>query len=165
MSSDDGTLGWQEHTRLTACLSGAFCPFRLDGLRHICASKSKNHSKIHRCRVQSSFAGAEKRSDDEKTAGNTLCISKKAHKIRAQIIRLGADRHLFRVSHEKVTRACLKNDRTPNCRIFLRRSALIFLAIHKVFPRKIALIGAKIPCHLCIPLFFKQALVYYKRNQ
>ena len=26
--------------------------FRLDGLRHICASKAKNHSKIHRCQVQ-----------------------------------------------------------------------------------------------------------------
>ena len=51
-------------------------PFRLDGLRHIFASKAKNHSKIHCCQVQSSFAGAEKRPDDEKTAGNTLCIFK-----------------------------------------------------------------------------------------
>ena len=50
--------------------------FRLDGLRHIFVSKSKNHSKIHRCQVQSSFGEAEKRPDDEKAAGNTLCIGK-----------------------------------------------------------------------------------------
>ena len=50
--------------------------FRLDGLRHICASKNKNRTKIHRCQVQSSFGEAEKRPDDEKAAGNTLCISK-----------------------------------------------------------------------------------------
>ena len=31
---------------------GAFCPFRLDGLRHICDSKTKNHTKIHHCQVQ-----------------------------------------------------------------------------------------------------------------
>ena len=37
---------------------------------------AKNHSKIQSCQVQSSFAVAEKRSDDEKTAGNTLCIYK-----------------------------------------------------------------------------------------
>jgi len=70
------TLGCQERTRLTACLSGAFCPFRLDGLRHICDSKTKNHSKIQSCQVHSSFAGAEKRSCNEKPAGNTLCIAK-----------------------------------------------------------------------------------------
>ena len=46
------TISWQEHTRLTVRLSGAFCPFRLDGLRHICDSKAKNHSKIHHCQVQ-----------------------------------------------------------------------------------------------------------------
>ena len=40
------------------------------------ASKTKNHTKIHRCQVQSSFAVAEKRSDDEKAAGNALCIYK-----------------------------------------------------------------------------------------
>ena len=50
--------------------------FRLDGLRHICVSKVKNHTKIHRCQVQSSFGEAEKRPDDEKAAGNTLCIGK-----------------------------------------------------------------------------------------
>ena len=52
------------------------CAFRLDGLRHICASKNKNRTKIHRCQVQSSFAGAERRPDDEKAAENTLCICK-----------------------------------------------------------------------------------------
>ena len=50
--------------------------FRLDGLRHIFVSKSNNHSQIHRCQVQSSFGEAEKRPDDEKAAGNTLCIGK-----------------------------------------------------------------------------------------
>ena len=50
--------------------------FRLDGLRHICASKAKNRTKIHHCQVQSSFAEAERRSDDEKAAENTLCICK-----------------------------------------------------------------------------------------
>ena len=55
---------------------GTFCPFCLDGLRHICVSKAKNHSKIQSCQVRSSFAGAEMRSSNEKPAGNTLCIGK-----------------------------------------------------------------------------------------
>ncbi len=54
-------------------VSRAFC---LDGLRHICVSKVKNCTKIHRCQVHSSFDGAERRPDDEKAAGNTLCICK-----------------------------------------------------------------------------------------
>mgnify|MGYP006918499147 CR=1 FL=1 len=33
----------------------------------------------------------------------------------------------------------MKNSKTPNWRIFFRRSALIFLAIHKVLLRQIAL--------------------------
>ena len=40
------------------------------------SQKVKNHTKIHRCQVQSSFGEAEKRPDDEKAAGNTLCIGK-----------------------------------------------------------------------------------------
>jgi len=55
---------------------GAFCPFRLDGRQPVCDSKTKNHTKIHHCQVRSSFAGAEKRSGNEKPAGNTLCIAK-----------------------------------------------------------------------------------------
>jgi hypothetical protein len=43
-------------------------------------------------------------------------------------------------------RPCLKNVKTPKRRTFFRRSALIFLAIHKVWLRQIALIGEKISC-------------------
>ena len=42
------------------------------------------------------------------------------------------------------TRPCLKNVKTPKRRTFFRRSALIFLAIHKVWLRQAALIGEKI---------------------
>ena len=38
----------------------------------------------------------------------------------------------------------LKNVKTPKRRIFFHHSALIFLAIHKVWLRQIALIGEKI---------------------
>ncbi len=41
------TIDQQGQTRLTACLSGAFCPFRLGGRQPACVSKAKNHSKIH----------------------------------------------------------------------------------------------------------------------
>ncbi|MEY8261936.1 hypothetical protein [Oscillibacter sp. 1-3] len=49
--------------------------------------------------------------------------------------------------------SCLKKVKTPKRRIFFRRFALIFLAIHKVCQRQIALIGKKISrrcafCHL-----------------
>ena len=53
-----------------------FCSFRLDGLRHICGSKSKNHSEIQSRQVQSSFAGAEMRSGNEKHAADTCCLGK-----------------------------------------------------------------------------------------
>ena len=53
----------------------------------------------------------------------------------------------------KSTRPCLKNVKTPKRRIFFRRFALIFLAIHRVWRRQIALTGKKISrrcvfCHL-----------------
>ena len=57
------------------------------------------------------------------------------------------------------TRACLKNDKTPKGLVFLSHSALLKLDIHKGCLRFRALIAAKIPRHLCILLFFKQALV------
>jgi len=41
-------------------------------------------------------------------------------------------------------RPCLKNVKTPKRRIFSHHSALIFLAIHKVCLRQIALIDEKI---------------------
>ena len=88
------TIAWQGQTRLPACLSGAFCPFRL-GLRQprskgtslgsigenmptqqACVSKTKNHSKIHRWQVQSSFAGAEMCPDKKRPAENTCHIVK-----------------------------------------------------------------------------------------
>ncbi|MBS6347354.1 MAG: hypothetical protein KH443_00945, partial [Oscillospiraceae bacterium] len=40
---------------------------------------------------------------------------------------------------------CLKNVNIPKRRVFFRHTALIFLAIHKVLPRQIALSGEKIP--------------------
>ena len=46
------TIDRQGQTRLTARLSGAFCPFRLAGRQPSGVSKSKNHSKIHRCQVR-----------------------------------------------------------------------------------------------------------------
>ena len=41
-------------------------------------------------------------------------------------------------------RPCLKNVNKPKQRIFFRHTALIFLAIHKVLLRQIALSGEKI---------------------
>ena len=70
------TIDWQGQTRLTACLSGAFCPFRLGGRQPACVSKSKNHSKIHRRQVRSSFAGAEMCPDKKRPAENTCRIVK-----------------------------------------------------------------------------------------
>ena len=88
------TIAWQGQTRLPACLSGAFCPFRL-GLRQprskgtslgsigenmptqpACVLKSKNHSKTHRRQVRSSFAGAEMCPDKKRPAENTCRIVK-----------------------------------------------------------------------------------------
>ena len=88
------TIDWQGQTRLPACLSGAFCSFRL-GLRQprskgtslgsigenmptqqACGSKTKNHSKIHRWQVRSSFAGAEMCPDKKRPAENTCRIVK-----------------------------------------------------------------------------------------
>ena len=43
----------------------------------------------------------------------------------------------------KSTRPCLKNVKTPKRRIFFRRFALIFLAIHRVWRRQIASTGKK----------------------
>ena len=90
----DGTVDRQGQTRLPACLSGAFCSFRL-GLRQprskgtslgsigenmptqqACVSKTKNHSKIHRWQVRSSFAGAEMCPDKKRPAENTCRIVK-----------------------------------------------------------------------------------------
>ena len=70
------TIDWQGQTRLTACLSGAFCSFRLGGRQPACVSKTKNHLKIHRWQVRSSFAGAEMRSDKKRPAENTCRIVK-----------------------------------------------------------------------------------------
>ena len=42
-------------------------------------------------------------------------------------------------------RPCLKNVNMPQRRFFFRHTALIFLAIHKVLPRQIALSGEKRP--------------------
>ena len=53
-----------------------FCSFRLDGLRNICGSKSKNHSEIQSRQVRSSFAGAEMRSGNERHAADTWCLGK-----------------------------------------------------------------------------------------
>src|SRR5699024_8973948 len=44
-----------------------------------------------------------------------------------------------------IPRPCLKNVNMPKRRFFFRHTALIFLAIHKVLPRQIALSGEKIP--------------------
>ena len=70
------TIDWQGQTRLTACLSGAFCPFRLGGRQPACVSKTKNHSKIHRWQVPCSFVGAEMCPDKKRPAENTCRIVK-----------------------------------------------------------------------------------------
>ena len=70
------TIDWQGQTRLTACLSGAFCSFRLGLRQQACGSKTKNHSKIHRWQVRSSFAGAEMCPDKKRPAENTCRIVK-----------------------------------------------------------------------------------------
>ena len=57
-------------------LFGAFCPFHLGGRQPACVSKAKNHSKIHRCQVRSSFAGAEAYPNKESSAENTCRIAK-----------------------------------------------------------------------------------------
>ena len=72
----DATIDWQGQTRLTACLSGAFCSFRLGLRQQACGSKTKNHSKIHRWQVRSSFAGAEMCPDKKRPAENTCRIVK-----------------------------------------------------------------------------------------
>ncbi|MCI9648671.1 MAG: hypothetical protein HFG11_04440 [Oscillibacter sp.] len=43
----------------------------------------------------------------------------------------------------KILRPCLENVKTPKRQPFFRRSALIFLAMHKAWPHQIALIGEK----------------------
>ena len=53
-----------------------FFPFRLGGRRPAFISKNKNHSKIHRRQVRSSFAGAEMCSDEKRPAGNTAVLSR-----------------------------------------------------------------------------------------
>ena len=63
------TIGRQGNARLSACLSGAFRPFRLGGRQPACASKTKNRTKTHRRQVQCSFAGAEMRPDKERPLG------------------------------------------------------------------------------------------------
>ena len=70
------TIDWQGQTRLTACLSGTFCSFRLGLRQQACGSKTKNHSKIHRWQVRSSFAGAEMCPDKKRPAENTCRIVK-----------------------------------------------------------------------------------------
>ena len=70
------TIDWQGQTRLTACLSGAFCSFCLGLRQQACGSKTKNHSKIHRWQVRSSFAGAEMCPDKKRPAENTCRIVK-----------------------------------------------------------------------------------------
>ena len=70
------TIDWQGQPRLTACLSGAFCSFRLGLRQQACGSKTKNHSKIHRWQVRSSFAGAEMCPDKKRPADNTCRIFK-----------------------------------------------------------------------------------------
>ena len=70
------TIARQGQTRLPACLSGAFCPFRLGLRQQACVSKVKNHLKIHCWQVRSSFAGAEMCPDEKKPAENTCRIVK-----------------------------------------------------------------------------------------
>ena len=70
------TIDWQGQTRLTACPSGAFCSFRLGLRQQACGSKTKNHSKIHRWQVRSSFAGAEMCPDKKRPTENTCRIVK-----------------------------------------------------------------------------------------
>ena len=70
------TIDWQGQTRLPACLSGAFCPFRLAGRQPSGVSKTKNHTKIHRWQVRSSFVGAEMCPDKKRPAENTCRIVK-----------------------------------------------------------------------------------------
>ena len=50
-----------------------------------------------------------------------------------------------RLRQFRVSGACLKNVNMPEQRAFFRHTALIFLAIHKVLLRQIALSGEKIP--------------------
>ena len=68
---EDLTVDRQGHNRLSACLFGAFRPFRLGGRQPACASKAKNRTKTHRRQVLRSFAGAEMRPDKERPAGHT----------------------------------------------------------------------------------------------
>ena len=50
-----------------------------------------------------------------------------------------------RLRQFRVSGACLKNVNMPEQRVFFRHTALIFLAIHQVLLRQIALSGEKIP--------------------
>ena len=47
--------------------------FRLDGLRHICVSKAKNHTKIHRCQVQAVLP-RQKSGQTTKRPQGILCV-------------------------------------------------------------------------------------------
>ena len=47
--------------------------FRLDGLRHICVSKVKNHTKIHRCQVQAVLT-RQKGGQTTKRPQGILCV-------------------------------------------------------------------------------------------
>ena len=50
-------------------------------------------------------------------------------------------------------RACLKNDNTPNKRLFFRITALIFFEMHPVFLQKISLFYEKNPHFLSCRYF------------
>ena len=69
-----GTIDGRGQSRLAACLSGAFCPFRLGGRRlHLKKQKSLENPSLSGA---GSFAGAEMRPDKERPAENTYCIVK-----------------------------------------------------------------------------------------
>ena len=87
------TIDEQGRSRLAACLSGAFCPFRPGGRRlapkerrstasaGICrrsppASQKQDHSKIHRWQVPCSFSEAEMRPDKKRVAEHTFVWSR-----------------------------------------------------------------------------------------
>ena len=81
---------------------------------------------------------------------SALCQEREESRRLRELVRAGAREagaeleQMRRLRQFRVSGACLKNVNMPEQRVFFRHTALIFLAIHQVLLRQIALSGEKI---------------------
>ena len=74
-------------SRPTAVILVAFRLLRFDGRQPICILKDKNHSKIPRYEVRSSFSGADLRRDKANAEENTCVLSRRLTQYRRKAAR------------------------------------------------------------------------------